>query len=113
MKFITPLIAVASLTLASLPSCAPTVVGPAVVHPTTTGIRVLPAGYRTVYVAGVPYYYNGSRWYRRVNGRYIITSRPHGYVPARVVIPHKVVPKKRVIVPKKHVIVPKRKVIKR
>ena len=39
----------------------------------------LPHGYSTIYVSGNPYYYHGSRWYRRSGSHYINCSRPHGY----------------------------------
>ena len=39
----------------------------------------LPYGYSTIYVSGNPYYYHGSRWYRRSGSHYIHCSRPHGY----------------------------------
>ena len=39
----------------------------------------LPHGYTTIYVGGNPYYYHGSRWYRRSGSHYIHCSRPHGY----------------------------------
>ena len=39
----------------------------------------LPHGYSTIYVSGNPYYYHGSRWYRRSGSHYINSSRPHGY----------------------------------
>lgn len=39
----------------------------------------LPHGYQTVYVSGIPYYYCGSRWYRRSGSHYIVCSRPYGY----------------------------------
>ena len=81
MTAILPIIATTALTLMSLPSCGPTIIAPPVAHPPSLGLRVLPYGYRTVHVGGVPYYYNGSRWYRRSHGRYISCSRPRGYVP--------------------------------
>ncbi|MCP5537769.1 MAG: hypothetical protein H7A51_16235 [Akkermansiaceae bacterium] len=81
MKAIIPILAIAALMMTSLPSCGPAIIPPPVPHPPGVGLRVLPYGYRTVYVGGVPYYYNGSHWYRRSHGRYISCPRPRGYVP--------------------------------
>ncbi len=83
MKVIIPIISLSALTMMLMPACAPAVIGPPIPRPPGVGLSVLPYGYRTVHVGGVPYYYNGSRWYRRSHGRYIGCSRPRGYVPSR------------------------------
>ncbi len=71
----TLLIALSTVILLALPSC----VDPGYGYYGGTSYSVLPYGYSTVHVSGVPYYYYGNSWYRRSSGRYIRCSRPHGY----------------------------------
>lgn len=76
MKYLT--IILGSLSLLLLPSC----VVPADYYGAPSAhssIRVLPAGYKTVYVSGSPYYYHNNYWYKPYNGRYIQSSRPRNY----------------------------------
>ncbi|MGJ8678117.1 MAG: hypothetical protein ACSHX0_11410 [Akkermansiaceae bacterium] len=82
------LLAISALSLFVLPSCVvpqysgatPAYASPSYNSPVVnTSIRVLPQGYRTVYVSGSPYYYHGNSWYRRYNNRYISCPRPQAY----------------------------------
>lgn len=79
MKAIIPIITLSALTMMLMPACAPAIIGLPLPRPPGVGLSVLPHGYRTIHVGGVPYYHNGSHWYRRSHGGYIGCSRPHGY----------------------------------
>jgi len=70
--------AAAAVIALAIPSC---VIDPGLAHSThaSVGITTLPHGYKTVTVGGSPYYFVNNSWYRRSNGRYFISSRPHGY----------------------------------
>lgn len=48
-------------------------------YSTSATFTTLPHGYRTIYVSGSPYYYCGSRWYRRSGSHYVTCARPYGY----------------------------------
>lgn len=83
MKHLFPLISLASLSIFLLSSCVDpnyyNTGSSGTSYSTSATFTTLPHGYRTVYVSGNPYYYCGSRWYRRSGSHYITCARPYGY----------------------------------
>lgn len=83
MKHSFPLLLFAALGVFLLSSC----VDPNYYHTgntrtsysTSATFTTLPHGYRTIYVSGTPYYYCGTRWYRRSGSHYVTCARPYGY----------------------------------
>lgn len=83
MKHLFPLISLASLSIFLLSSCVDpnyyNTGSSGTSYSTSATFTTLPHGYRTIYVSGNPYYYCGSRWYRRSGSHYITCARPYGY----------------------------------
>ncbi len=52
--------------------------GPSV-YSATTGLSVLPYGYRTHQVGGIAYFFHNNFWYTQRRGRYFRTGAPRGY----------------------------------
>ena len=86
MKFKTLSVVVSVFTMFTMASCVDPNAGLAVYSSSTgvnTSVRVLPTGYRTVYVGGSPYFYSRNYWYTRNNGRYHRCVAPRGYTNYR------------------------------